>query len=190
MTRHTPNSVFISYYPESRKHNSKVASLAKQLQVQGHTVYFDDFCKKDIKRCRGINQWKEWAIQRSETIVVVCSPKYREEDYLLTDPDRQRRPKKPQIEVDCSLLRTIHYNPQFESRLIPVILDQHNHVANQCLPVWLQGFTLHRWPTGAQDLVYSIAGKPRYELPPVTERIDIKPIVINFPKAYQWNPYD
>ena len=186
--RTAPKTVFISYHPdESSQRKTQVNTLARQLQVQGFTVLYDGFCKKEIKQHKGINRWKEWCIQQAENIVVVCSPKYYKEDNQLANPTLSRKLKKPQIEVDCHLLREVAYSSHGD-RLIPVVID--GDQPNNCVPIWLRSLMGYRWPSEKEDLVYCISGVPKYRSPPVVERIVLAPKEINFPEAYEWDPYD
>ena len=184
----TPQTVFVSYYPESKKHKQQVAGLVQQLKAQGYVVFFDELCKKDIKKSGGLTRWKEWCIHVADNIVVVCSPKYYREDLELSNfTCRKLKLSKLQVAVDTHLLRNLAYTGGCE-RLIPVVVGRDD--PNVCTPLWLQSHLIHRWPVDKVDLLRFIAGIPRFEMPPVVRRIELKPRVIDFPEAYDWNPYD
>ena len=179
---------FISYYPESKKHKQQVASLVQQLRAQGYTVFFDELCKQDIKKSGGLTRWKESCIHSADNIVVVCSPKYYREDEELSNVYAPRRKlSKRHVAVDTHLLRDIAYSGGC-GRLIPVVVGRDD--PRTCTPLWLQSHVIHRWPHDKVDLLRFITGTPKYELPPVVKKIDLKPLVINFPEAYDWDPYD
>lgn len=159
--------------------------LATYIQQKGFTVLFDDFCKSEIKRHGGIDRWKERCIEKAENIIVVCTPKYYNEDQMLSDPNT--RVQRPQINVDSVLLRGIAFSHN-RSRLIPVLLDRNREL--DCVPTWIAAFTTHHWPAGKEDLLYCIADVPKYQAPEPVERIVLRPREINFPEVYNHNPYD
>lgn len=160
-----------------------MASLAQQLREHGYLVFFDDFCKQEIKKSGGLTRWKESCIRVADYIIVVCSPKYYKEDEEFSSFHSQRR--KLHVAVDTNLLRDDAYS----ERLFPVVVGKDD--PKTCTPRWLHSYLIHRWPDDKVDLLRFIAaGIPKYELPPVVKRIDRKPMVINFPEAYDWDPYD
>ena len=181
------NTVFISYYPESKKHKQQVAALVQQLKAQGYIVFFDELCKRDIKKNGGLTRWKERCIEVAENIVVVCSPKYYREDLELSNSYSRPKLSKLKVAVDTHLLRNLAYSGGC-GRLIPVVMGRDN--PNVCTPIWLQSVMIHHWPSQKLDLLHFIAGVPKFQMPPVVERIVLKPKVIDFPEAYKWDPYD
>lgn len=193
------NSVYISYYPEAnrnflsfsnRKFRQQLTDLANLLRGQRYTVFFDEFCsKKEIRRYGGLNGWKEYHIQRAENILVVCTPKYLEEDTILSSPELRQRITNSPLDVDSKLLRDVAYGPKHE-RLIPLVLDRDRNQLRNCIPIWLSS-PAHLWPSGRNRLIRCIEGIPEYQLPePPKQRIVLKPQVIDFPEAYNHNPRD
>jgi len=191
------NSVYISYYPEAnrnffsnRKFRQQLTDLANLLRGQRYTVFFDEFCsKKEIRRYGGLNGWKEYHIQRAENILVVCTPKYLEEDTILSSPELRQRITNSPLDVDSKLLRDVAYGPKHE-RLIPLVLDRDRDQLRNCIPIWLSS-PAHLWPSGRNRLIRCIEGIPEYQLPePPKQRIILKPQVIDFPEAYNHNPRD
>lgn len=182
-----PNTVFISYYPESAEHTHHVASLAQQLKAQGYFVSFDEFCKTEISKSGGLTRWKESCIQVAENIVVVCSPNYYREDLELSDYNRMCRVSELHVAVDTHLLRPLAYTRSGE-RLIPVVMGEDD--PEVCTPIWLWSHLIHRWPIDKRDLLRFIAGIPKFKLPPIVERITLRPTIIDFPEAYDWDVYD
>lgn len=170
-----PKSVFISHYPCPRdgEQAKQLDDLTKYLRQYDYTVYYDKYCARDIQQCGGINLWKEKHIRKAETILVICTPEYFEDDEnALMDRGDSKIP------VDRKLLRSIAYSNKSE-RLIPVLLDEFKNVRN-CIPSFVQPFALHFWPSKDQDLMFSIAKMAKYQLPeiPAHERKVLKPIVI------------
>ena len=116
-------------------------------------------------------------IRKAETILVICTPDYFQDDEnALMDRGTSR------IEVDRKLLRSVAYSSKC-NRLIPVLLDEHKNVRN-CIPMFVQQFAPHFWPSKKQDLIYCIAGKSKFQLPeiPAHEKKVVKPIVIQIPR--------
>jgi hypothetical protein len=174
-----PKSIFISHYPcpKDGEQAKQLDDLTTYLRQYDYTVYYDKYCARDIQQCGGINLWKEKHIRRAETILVICTPEYFEDD---ENALMERGHSK--IEVDRKLLRSIAYSNNSE-RLIPVLLDEFKNVRN-CIPTFIQPFALHFWPSKKQDLVYAIAKMAKYQLPeiPAHERKVLKPIVIQVPR--------
>lgn len=189
----TNNSVYISYCPEvgvsGDRFKQKLTALANLLIGQRYPVYFDEFCsEKEIRRQGGLKGWKEYHILQAENILVVCTPKYLEELDILSNPDlRQQIPNSP-LDVDSKLLRDVAYGPKPE-RLIPLVLDRDRNQLRNCIPVWLSS-RVHLWPSGQEHLIRCIEGVPEYQLPKPRQRIELKPMPINFPEAYKHNPRD
>ena len=121
--------------------------------------------------------WKEACIKKSKNIIVICTPEYYKEDSKAIDCAR----RGSKIELDSRLLRQIAYSSD-NSRIIPVFLDARRPSVNQ-IPMWLQPLLTHSWPSGENNLLLCLEGKPRYILPKVdpSKRKVIKPIVIGFP---------
>ena len=174
-----PKSVYISYYPCPRdgEQAKQLDNLTSFLRQFGYTVYYDKYCTRDIQQCGGLGLWQEKHIRKAETILVICTPEYYEDDEhaLMT-----RGASK--IPVDRKLLRSISCGNKSE-RLIPVLLDEFTNVRN-CIPSFMQPFALHFWPSKDEDLMFSIAKKAKYQLPevPAHERKVLKPIVIQVPR--------
>lgn len=179
------NSVFISYCPESnRKFNAQLIKFAGVLRNQGYTVYFPPFCDHEIRRCGGLDFWKEECIRKSEDIVVVCTPEYLQEDKRRNEGKR----RNTKIEVDSRLLREIAYSSEHH-RLIPVMLDQYKVCKMSNMPMWLQSAPVYKWPSSEEDLLFCLAKQSKFVIPPPTKRKVLKPIVIDFAEARKHNPY-
>ena len=174
-----PKSVYISYYPcpKDGKQVKQLDNLTNFLRQYDYTVYYDKYCATDIQQCGGLCLWQEKHIRKAETILVICTPEYYEDDEnALMDRGASKIP------VDRKLLRSIAYGNRSE-RLIPVLLDEFKNVRN-CIPSFVQPFALHFWPSKDEDLMFSIAKKAKYQLPevPAHERKVLKPIVIQVPR--------
>ena len=173
-----PESVFISHYPcpKDGEQARQLEELTQYLRLYGYTVYYDKYYATEIQQCGGINLWKEKHIRKAETILVICTPEYFEDD---ENALMERGHSK--IEVDRKLLRDISYSPRSD-RLIPVLLDQFKNVRN-CVPTFVQQFALHFWPSKKLDLQYSIAKMAKYQLPeiPAHKKRVLKPTVIQVP---------
>ena len=174
-----PKSVYISHCPCSRdgKQAKQLDDLANFLRQYDYTVYYDKYCATDIQQCGGLGLWQEKHIRKAETILVICTPEYFEDDEkALMDRDASKIP------VDRKLLRSIAYGNRSE-RLIPVLLDEFNNVRN-CIPKFVQPFALHFWPSKDEDLMFAIAKMAKYQLPeiPAHEREVLKPIIIQVPR--------
>lgn len=174
-----PNSIFISHYPcpkdgEQARH---LDELTEYLRSYGYTVYYDKYFDREIQQCGGVGLWKEKHIRTSETILVICTPEYFEDDENATMKGGYSK-----IEVDRKLLRSIAYSRKCD-RLIPVLLDEFKNMRN-CIPTFVQPFALHLWPSKKQDLIHSIAKTPKYQLPviPPHEKKVVKSIVIKVPQ--------
>ena len=175
------NTVFISYYPlcgdAGQKQSKQLEDLTNYLRQYGYTVYYDKFFKVQIQQYGGVNLWKEAHISKSETILVICTPEfYQDDEKALMERERSK------IEVDRKMLRSIAYSNKCD-RLIPVLLDEYKNVRN-CIPTFLQPFALHFWPSKKQDLMYCIGRVAKYQLPeiPAHEKKVLKPIVIQVPR--------
>ena len=191
-----PKTVYISYLSEPGIFGIKptLSKLAEMIRHQGYTVYFKPFCDLEIRRFGGVNNWKEFYIQRSENIVVVCTPNYCQEDckWVLNSHsprgmDLTSKPSK--IEVDSRLLRQLAYSVSERERLMPVLLDCKND--SDCVPVWLQSAQVHQFPSGKIDFLFSLKREPRLVVADIdpSDIIEIKPKVIKFPKRRTHNPH-
>lgn len=151
--------------------------LTRYLMEHDYTVYYDKYCSTEIQQYGGINFWKEAHIRKAETILVICTPEYYEDD---ENALMERGSSK--IEVDRKLLRSIAYSNKCD-RLIPVLLDEYKNVRN-CIPTFVQPFAPHFWPSKKQDLMFSIARVAKFQLPeiPDHEKKVLKPIVIQIPQ--------
>ena len=180
-----PHSVFISYYPEpkNRVFNSCLQRLVDEVRSYGLTVYFDAACSgKELRQYGGKNRWKEVFMQKADTIVLICTPKLFKEDLSLSNPNKQRRLfATSNIHVDLRLLRSIAMH-----RIIPVLLGDES--AANCIPFYFKGQNFQRWPS--EDFMYCIARVPKYEPRPVLKKKILRPKVINYPQARNWNPFD
>ncbi len=67
-------SIFISYSKEDEAHNSWVSKLADSLGKMGYSVHIDI---KDLNKYKDLTQFMEKSIEKSEVIVVVCTPTYK-----------------------------------------------------------------------------------------------------------------
>ena len=136
----------------------------------------------------GVNEWKEHCIQTSETIIVVCTQAYFCEDIKCISSQAPHLTKPSKLCVDSRLLRTLAYTPSERKRLIPVTLDTKKPLNwTECVPIWMQSSQLFHWPSGKEDLAFSLEGKPKYVIPPPRPEdiIVVKPKVIGFPKQYR-----
>lgn len=163
------------------------------IRQQGYTVYFKPFCEHEIRRFGGVNNWKEFYIQKCENIVVVCTPSYCNEDSKWISnshrPQGMATTSKPsKIEVDSRLLRQLAYSASERERLMPILLDCKNET--DCVPIWLQSAQMHRFPSGKIDFLYCLKREPRFVVDDIdpSEIIEIKPKVIKFPKHKKHNP--
>ena len=126
-----PKSIFISHYPcpkdgEQARH---LDELTEYLRSYGYTVYYDKYFDREIQQCGGVGLWKEKHIRKAETILVICTPEYFEDDENATMKGGYSK-----IEVDRKLLRSIAYSCKCD-RLIPVLLDEFKNVRN-CIPTF------------------------------------------------------
>lgn len=185
-----PNTVFISYLSEpgllDRKLRPVLLNLAEVIRAHGFTVFFKPFCEKEIRQFGGINNWKESCIQRSENIVVVCTPNYYREDCKWPSNNRGQGLDLPsrssKIQVDSHLLRQLAFSVSERERLIPITLDYKN--STDCVPIWVRSAPCFQFPGGKTDFLYCLKRVPLLavrEIDP-TEIIDIKPTVIGPPK--------
>ena len=173
-----PKSIFISHYPkESDQTMKQLDDLTRYLMEHNYTVYYDKYCATQIQSCGGIDIWKEVHIRKAETILVICTPAYYEDDERAL-----MKGEISKIAVDRKLLRSIAYSNKCD-RLIPVLLDEYKNVRH-CIPTFVQPFAPHFWPSKKQDLMFSIAKMAKFELPkiPDYEKIVLKPIVIKVPR--------
>lgn len=179
-----PKTVYISYVSESAlsKSNASITKLAEFLHSQNFRVYYKHFCDQEIRNVGGISAWKEHCIQRSEHIIVVCTPTYHLEDgkYL------SRSTKASKISIDSQLLRVLAYSPipSEKARLIPLSLDSKKAKVTECVPVWLQSSQLYQWPSVKTDLLRALLKQPKYKLqkPKPEDLIVVKPTVIGLSK--------
>ena len=174
-----PKSIYISHYPCPRdgKQAKQLDDLTNHLRQHGYSVYYDKYCDRDIQQCGGLGLWQEKHIRKAETILVICTPEYFEDDEnaLMNGSDSK-------IPVDRKLLRSISIGNKSE-RLIPVLLDEFKNMRN-CIPSFVQPFALHFWPSKDKDLMLAIAKKPKYQLPeiPPDEIKVVESIVIQVPR--------
>lgn len=185
MSATIPRSVFISYLPEprNRRFNRQLQDLVERLHSINFTVFVDMACSEsDFRQYGGKNRWKETHMQRAETVIVVCTPSFCKEDAALSSPGFRRKlmNMKSKIEIDCQMLRVID-----QCRIVPVVMADAS--PSNCIPFFLKGLTYQRWP--GEDLLYCVAGVPKF-IPRPVQKIELRPRVINFPKAREWNPYD
>ena len=178
-----PKSVFISHYPcpKNSEQARHLDELTEYLRSYGYTVYYDKYFDREIQQCGGVSLWKEKHIRKAETILVICTPEYFEDDENATMKGGYSK-----IEVDRKLLRSIAYSCECD-RLIPVLLDEFKNMRN-CIPIFVHPFALHFWPSKKQDLLFSIAKMAKYQLPeiPAHERKVLKPIVIKVPRRKEF----
>ena len=125
--------------------------------------------------CGGISMWKEAHIKRAENILVICTPEYYQDYERALMEGRSSR-----IEVDRRLLHAIHYSTE-NDRLIPVLLDEYKNTRN-CIPSFVQASPLHFWPSKKKDLIYCLKRMAKYQLPEITEKRELTPIVIQIPR--------
>ena len=180
-----PKSVYISHYPCPRdgKQAKQLDDLTSYLRQHSYNVYYDKYCATDIQQCGGLSLWQEKHIRKAETILVICTPEYFEDDEnALMDRGTSKIP------VDRKLLRSIAYSNKSE-RLIPVLLDEFKNVRN-CIPSFVQPFALHFWPSKDEDLKFAIAKMAKYQLPeiPPHEIKVVKSIVIQVPRRKELRP--
>ena len=174
-----PKSVYISHYPcpKDGKQAKQLDDLTTHLRQYGYNIYYDKYCTRDIQQCGGLCLWQEKHIRKAETILVICTPEYFEDDEnaLMKGSDSK-------IPVDRKLLRSISIGNRSE-RLIPVLLDEFKNVRN-CIPTFVQPFALHFWPSKDKDLMLAIAKKPKYQLPeiPPDEIKVVESLVIQVPR--------
>lgn len=173
-----PKSVFVSYCPEydeaGLKLHNMLRDLAETLNEYGYTIYYDEYCTEGVRKCGGMDLWKEAHIRKSENILVICTPEYFQDDEMAL-----MQQKDSKIAVDRKLLRSIAYSSS-QDRLIPVLLDAYKNVRN-CIPSFVQTSQLHFWPSKKQDLMFYLARQSKYKLPEVLEKKVVKPIVIRVP---------
>ena len=193
-TTQDPNSVFISYCPETnfqrkRKQKAKIADLVRKLQQYGYKVHYDRFCEVEIQTIGGLDLWKEACINYTcKHIIVVSTPKYYEEDQKILNPEKRGATSK--VQVDCQLLRRIGFSNE-RSRLISVFLAHNVPVVGGDIysPTWLSGrhFTL---PKDDKKLLHCLAGVPLYKLPVVTNKRCVLPRVLGRstdPRVIHWD---
>lgn len=186
-----PKTVYISYLSEPGIFGIKptLSKLADMIRHQGYTVYFKPLCDHEIRRFGGVNNWKEFYIQRSENIIVVCTPSYCQEDSKWVSNSHSQRgmdstSKPSKIEVDSRLLRHLAYSVSERERLMPILLDCKNEPLTDCVPIWLQSAQVHRFPSEKIDFLFSLKREPRLvvaEIDP-SDIIEIKPKIIKPPK--------
>ncbi len=175
-----PKTVYISYVsgPAFSNSNSSIKKIAEFLHSQRFKVYYKPFCEQEIRNVGGINAWREHCIQRSENIIVVCTPTYYQEDSKYISQSI----KTSKISLDSQLLRVYAYSPilSVKARLLPISLDSKKAKVTECVPVWLQSSELHHWPSGKTDLLYSLLKQPKYILqkPKPEDLIVVKSTVI------------
>ena len=176
--RLVPRSVFISYCPEygeaGLKLHNKLRDLAETLNEYDYTIYYDKYCTEGVRKCGGVDLWKEAHIRKSENILVICTPEYFQDDEMAL-----MEQKDSKIAVDRKLLRSIAYSSG-QDRLLPVVLDEYKNVRN-CIPSFVQASQLHFWPSKKQDLMFCLARQSKYKLPEVLEKKVVQPIVIRVP---------
>ncbi len=183
-----PKTVYISYAFGSipSKTKSSINKLAEFLHSQTFKVYYEPHCQEEIQNMGGLNAWKEYCIQRSENIIVICTPTYQREDskHLPSQSSLSTKPSK--ISVDSRLLRLLAYSHASteKARLLPVVLDSKKAKITECVPIWLQSSQQHCWPSGKTDLLYALMKQPKYKLekPRPEDLIIVKPTVIGLPK--------
>ena len=172
-------SVFISYCPEDDeavlKLENKLRYLAETLNEYGYTIYYDKYCMEDVRKCGGVDLWKERHIRKSENILVICTPEYFQDDDMALMENKDSK-----IAVDRKLLRTIAYSNS-QDRLVPVLLDVYKNVRRNCIPSFVQASQLHFWPSKKEDLMFYLAKQSKYKLPEVLEKKVVQPIMIQVP---------
>ena len=173
-----PKSVFISYCPEygeaGLKLHNKLRDLTETLHEYGYTIYYDKCCTEDVRKCGGVDLWKETHIRKSENILVICTLEYFQDDERAL-----MEHKDSKIAVDRKLLRSIAYSSN-QDRLIPVLLDAYKNVRS-CVPLFMRASQLHVWPSKKQDLMFYLARESKYKLPEVRVRRVVQPIMIQVP---------
>ena len=157
--------------------------MTQLLREAGFEVYSAEGNKKAIRAMgKGADYWREQCILKAESIVVVCSKKYCNEDHKLA---AQECSTKSPIAVDRYLLRHLVYCGS-SRKVVPVVME----MSSSCegvVPQWLAPLARFHWPEQKMQLLRALASVPEYEKPRVEQKIHIKPIQINFPEASKWN---
>ena len=177
-----PRTVYISYMPD-RAHKREVAQMTRLLAEAGFEVYSTEPGLSVIRSLgKGADYWKEQCILKAENILVICSKKYYKEDHRLATEG-----SKSPIAVDRYLLRHLVYHG-CSRRVIPVVTGVTSYSSCEgIVPQWMMPLARFHWPEQKMQLLRSLESMPEYEKPRVEQKIQVKPIQINFPEASNWN---
>ena len=134
--------------------------------------------------------WKSMAILSSYNIIVVCTPRYHDEDQrLLTlsqhSSSASSYEKPPKIAIDRKIIRELYLIPGEEKRILCVCLDRDRENSSQCIPFTYRSRPCHRFPSQVVDIVRYVSDKPKFYAPPPVAKISVEPEVINYPDALQ-----
>lgn len=179
------NAAFISYYPDHYT-QSQIGLLAHKLREYGFDVdYASGRQMMDV-------DFKVTATQKAYNLIVLCSPKYYDEDRrLLTqaqNPSPSAYAKPSMIAIDHKLLRRIYFKPGEDKRIVCVVLDQGGERCIHHVPDIYHGRPIHRFPSETMDLLQLLADVPKYSAPPPTPRLPITSKKIDYPNALrEWN---
>ena len=136
--------------------------------------------------------FKMAATQKAHNLIVLCSPRYYEEDKkLLTwaqNSSRSSYTKPPLIAIDQKLLRNIFFKPGEDKRIICVVLDQDSEQRIRHVPSTYRSRPVYSFPSETEDLLQCIADVPKYSAPPPTRQRVITSTRIDYPNALkEWN---
>ncbi|KAM8831491.1 uncharacterized protein traf3ip2a isoform 2-T2 [Spinachia spinachia] len=146
--------VFITYSVDTAE---EIIPFTKFLTDQGFKPAIDIF-DNPIRRM-GINKWMDSFLNdKSVLIIVVISPKYREDVEGDGDDDHGLHTKYIHNQIQNEFIQQGCLN----FRLVPVLFP---NASKRHVPNWLQSTRIYRWPWDTQDLLLRLVREERYIIP-------------------------
>ncbi|KAK9531179.1 hypothetical protein VZT92_010621 [Zoarces viviparus] len=147
-------NVFITYSVDTAE---EILPFTKFLTDQGFKPAIDIF-DNPIRRM-GINKWMDsYLNDKSVLIIVVISPKYKEEVEGDGDDEHGLHTKYIHNQIQNEYIQQGCRN----FRLVPVLFP---NASKRHVPNWLQNTRIYRWPRDTQDLLLRLLREERYIVP-------------------------
>ncbi|XP_068433470.1 E3 ubiquitin ligase TRAF3IP2 isoform X2 [Clinocottus analis] len=147
-------NIFITYSVDTA---AEILPFTKFLTDQGFNPAIDIF-DNPIRRM-GINKWMDRFLNdKSVLIIVVISPKYREDVEGHGDDEHGLHTKYIYNQIQNEFIQQGCLN----FRLVPVLFP---NAFKRHVPNWLQSTRIYHWPRDTQDLLLRLLREERYIIP-------------------------